>query len=93
MHTCFWVVFHISSDAKLLVDIRAQVASITSTVILNDGITVNQIGLRKLRSETVVFSAAEEASRYRATGVDVHYIIEDTVVSEGDTYYYLKKGG
>jgi cytochrome P450 len=92
-YTSSWTVFHIFSDAKLLADIRAQVSSITSTMTSDEGKTVNRIDLRKLRSETVVFSTVEEVSRYRATGVGIRYITENTVIGEGNTRYSLKKGG
>ena len=93
VYTSFWTIFHIFSDARLLADIRAQVSSIVDTNTSSDGRTVNTIDLRRLRSETIMFSTIEEVSRYRATGVGVRYITEDAVVGEGDGRYNLRKGG
>jgi cytochrome P450 len=57
-----------------------------------DGKITNSIDLAKLKTETTVFSAVEEVSRYRATGVGVRFVTEDTAVGEGTDRYFLKGG-
>ncbi|KAF1962663.1 cytochrome P450 [Byssothecium circinans] len=51
------------------------------------------IDLQKLPTATVFFSAVEEVSRHRATGMGVRVVTEDTIVSEGSNSYHLKKNG
>lgn len=92
--TSFWVLYHIFSDPKLLKDVRHQVEAITTTEMSHDGSkTIKRIDLRRLKAATVLFSVVEEVSRYRAVGVGVRVVTEDTVVSEGEQQYLLKKGG
>ncbi|KAF1845152.1 cytochrome P450 [Cucurbitaria berberidis CBS 394.84] len=91
--TSFWTIFHIFADANLLTDVRNQVSAITTTVTSEDGRSIHRIDLRRLRTATILFSAVEEVSRYRATGIGVRLVTENIVVGDGDNRYYLKKGG
>ena len=91
--TAFWTIFHIFSNAALLEDIRSQVESITTTEKLPDtGKITQKIYLGKLRDVPVLYSAVEELSRYRATGIGVRMVMEDTTVGEDKDLYHLKKG-
>jgi hypothetical protein len=58
--TSFWNIFHVYSDAKLLVYLRSQISAITSTTATDDGNTIRLINLEKLRTQTTVFSAVQE---------------------------------
>ncbi|KAF2689725.1 cytochrome P450 [Lentithecium fluviatile CBS 122367] len=89
----FWTVWHIFSNPALVADIRAQITAITSTRQDEDGHVVHEISQKRLREETVLFSALEETSRFRTSGMGVRMVLEDTTVSSGEETFLLKKGG
>ncbi|CAD6443018.1 f1d124c8-70e3-4456-accf-40de68c5b032 [Sclerotinia trifoliorum] len=50
----------------------------------------SKINLRKLKDVSILFSAQQEALRFRATGSGPRMVMEDMIV--GDNQYLLKKG-
>jgi cytochrome P450 len=88
----FWTIFHIFSDVDLLAQIREEIWNVTCTVTSDAGVSTNRIDLRRLQSETVLFSAITEVLRYRATGVGIRYVTEDVHLENEENSYYLRKG-
>ncbi|KAH7132576.1 cytochrome P450 [Dendryphion nanum] len=88
--TAFWMIWHVFSDAKVLAEVRRQVATITATDNSKIG-ELRTIDLSRLNEAPILYSAMQEALRLRATGTGPRMVLQDTFLDAGGERYLLKK--
>ena len=94
---CFWVLYHIFSDDKVLADVRAEVSALVTRGVEegpDDGgsrVPVNSVDLARIKSACpILLSVFQETLRYRSLSSSFKMVLEDVLL---DGRILLKKGG
>ena len=87
--TAYWMLAYVYSHEEVLKDCRAELSTITTTKIAENGITVCSIDMTSIKSSCPVITATlQEVLRHTAVGSSFREVTEDTIVDG----YRLKKG-
>jgi len=92
--TVFWLCLHIFADPELLSNIRSEVAKVCTVIDTTVGnkreATIDLTNIAT--SCPVLLSAYQEVLRLKTNGVLARLIEEDTILSDSESSYLLKKG-
>lgn len=89
---CFWVLYHIFSDEKVLADVRSEVSALVRVEENPDGGSANFfVDLARIKSACpILLSVFQETLRYRSLSSSFKMVLEDVLL---DSRILLKKGG